>query len=205
MIKFTKTLFFIIVFTFNLLKAQDIILKKNGDEIKAKIVEISPTEIKYKAFENLEGPLFVIYKSDVFMIKYLNGTKDVFTETEPIKPKESQPPVEVINKPTYAQGENDAYKYYINYKGAGTGNFVGGLLLGIFSLPIPIATGATPPNEFNLGYPNKILFQDSDYRAGYLHRAKKIKQNKVWSNWAYGCVTGGTLSLLLQFAITSRR
>lgn len=59
--------------------AQDVIVLKNGDEIKSKVVEITPTEIKYKKFDNLEGPTIVILKSDVFMIKYANGTKEVMT------------------------------------------------------------------------------------------------------------------------------
>lgn len=57
--------------------AQDVIVLKNGNEIKAKVIEITPTEIKYKKFDNLQGPTVVIVKSDVFMIKYENGTKDV--------------------------------------------------------------------------------------------------------------------------------
>src|SRR5208283_4547211 len=59
--------------------AQDVIVLKSGDEIKSKVLEITPTEIKYKKFDNLEGPTIVIVKSDVFMIKYANGTKDVMT------------------------------------------------------------------------------------------------------------------------------
>jgi hypothetical protein len=61
------------------LLSQDLIILKNGEEIKSKILEVSPTEIKYKKFDNLDGPTFSIFKSDVFMIKYQNGTKDVFT------------------------------------------------------------------------------------------------------------------------------
>jgi hypothetical protein len=61
--------------------AQDIIVLKNGEEIKAKVVEITPTKIIYKKFNNLKGPTMVIVKSDVFMIKYANGTKDVITSS----------------------------------------------------------------------------------------------------------------------------
>lgn len=61
------------------INAQDIIIKRNGDEIKAKITEVGTTEIKYKKFETLEtSPIYSIFKSDVFMIKYADGTKDIF-------------------------------------------------------------------------------------------------------------------------------
>jgi len=58
--------------------AQDVIVLKTGDEIKATVSEVAIDVIKYKKFENLEGPDYTIKKSDVFMIKYANGTKDVF-------------------------------------------------------------------------------------------------------------------------------
>jgi hypothetical protein len=59
--------------------AQDVIIKRNGDEINALVKEITAQEIKYKRFDNPEGPLISIAKSDVFMIKYQNGTSEVIT------------------------------------------------------------------------------------------------------------------------------
>lgn len=58
--------------------AQDYITLTNGDEIKSKVLEVNPDVIKYKNWANLDGPTYSITKSDVFMIKYINGTKDVF-------------------------------------------------------------------------------------------------------------------------------
>lgn len=57
-------------------KAQDIIVKNDKTEIKAKIEEITETTIKYKKFEMLDGPIYNISVSDVFMIMYKNGTKE---------------------------------------------------------------------------------------------------------------------------------
>lgn len=58
----------------------DEILLNNGDEIKVKVLEISPIEIKYKKCDNLEGPQIIIKKSDVFLIKYSNGTKEIINK-----------------------------------------------------------------------------------------------------------------------------
>lgn len=77
MTKFKFLTIFLTVFWING-KCQDIIFKTNGDEIKAKIVLVDLKIIQFKKFENLDGPLYNISKSDVFMIKYENGTKDVF-------------------------------------------------------------------------------------------------------------------------------
>jgi len=55
----------------------DVILLNDGQEIKAKVTEITPYEIKYKAVENLDGPTRTLDKSDVFLINYANGTREV--------------------------------------------------------------------------------------------------------------------------------
>jgi hypothetical protein len=60
-------------------KAQDVITLKNGEEIKAKVLEVGLGEIKYKKADNPNGPLYTTSKTLVFMIRYENGTKDVFT------------------------------------------------------------------------------------------------------------------------------
>ena len=60
----------------------DILTLRDGSEISAKVVEITSNEIKYKKCDYQDGPLYTKLKSDVFMIKYSNGTKDVFSSKE---------------------------------------------------------------------------------------------------------------------------
>jgi len=59
--------------------AYDVILLKDGQEIKAKVTEITPSEIKYKAFEHLDGPTRTLAKNDVFLINYANGKREVIS------------------------------------------------------------------------------------------------------------------------------
>ena len=56
----------------------DLIVTKKGDEIEAKVEEITPEMIKYRKASQTDGPLRNIPISDVFMIKYKDGTKEVF-------------------------------------------------------------------------------------------------------------------------------
>jgi len=60
--------------------AQDVITLKNGDEIQAIVQEISDVDVKYKRSDNPNGPDYSLKKSDIFMIKYANGSRDVFTD-----------------------------------------------------------------------------------------------------------------------------
>jgi len=63
------------------INAQDVIILKNGQEIHAKVTEITLSEIKYKQFEHLDGPTRTVSKNDVFVIIYENGIREVFSPT----------------------------------------------------------------------------------------------------------------------------
>ena len=58
--------------------AQDILVRRNGDELAVKVLEITPAEVKYRRTDNPEGPIVSLWRSDVFMIRYGNGTREVF-------------------------------------------------------------------------------------------------------------------------------
>lgn len=58
--------------------AQDIVVKKDGTTIKAKVTEVSRTEIKYKRFDNLNGPVYTISIAELLAINYENGNTESF-------------------------------------------------------------------------------------------------------------------------------
>ena len=66
------------LFTYFSAQSQDVIIKTDKKEIKAKILEIEEHIVKYKKFEFLDGPSYTINKSEVFMIIYKNGTRETF-------------------------------------------------------------------------------------------------------------------------------
>ncbi len=70
---------FIVICSSNSLSAQDIIILQNGEEISAKVLEVNPTEIKYKRFGS-ERPIYSIEKFRIFMIKYEDGYTDLFNQ-----------------------------------------------------------------------------------------------------------------------------
>lgn len=62
--------------------AQDLIIKMDKKEIKAKVLEVSEDVIKYKKFEKLDGPTYSIKREEVFMIIYKDGSKEYMLEGE---------------------------------------------------------------------------------------------------------------------------
>ena len=70
-------LLFVLVLVTGAAHAQDTLTKRNGDELLVKVVEITPAEVKFRRADNPDGPLISVWRSDVFMIRYANGTKEV--------------------------------------------------------------------------------------------------------------------------------
>ena len=65
------------------MQAQDLITLRDGTEIVARILEVSPDEIRYRWTDNSEGPVFVLPTSDVLTIRYSNGTSQHFDPAPP--------------------------------------------------------------------------------------------------------------------------
>jgi len=89
-----KYLIFVLLLSGASVYAQDIITLRNGDEIRARVLEISSSELRYKRFDNLEGPTIIVPRNDVFFINYEDGTREIITS---------------LSKPstTINRGEND--------------------------------------------------------------------------------------------------
>ncbi len=105
-------------------KAQDVIIKRTGDEIKAKITELGTETLKYKKWEKQDGADYVIKKSEVLMIRYEDGTKDIF-------PKESvkQTFNTFYGDPPGKQLIKFSRTYYVGTALVGVGTIVGVIAL----------------------------------------------------------------------------
>lgn len=75
-----KTIFFTtsLIWFSNFCFSQDVIFKKDGSKVEAKIIEIGTLELKYKKISNIDGPSYAILKSDVLLVNYQNGTVEIF-------------------------------------------------------------------------------------------------------------------------------
>lgn len=155
--------------------AQDFITKKNGEEIKAKITEVNPSDVKYKVWDNLNGPSFTLSKSDIFLIKYENGkTEKIAANME-------------TNDDMYAKGREDAKRYYTKHKAAGTGTLLTSMLVSPLLGLIPaIVCSSAEPKYDNLEFPTESLMKNTEYSRGYTEAAKKKKSGKVWQNFGIG-------------------
>ncbi len=60
--------------------SQDKIYRNNGKVIEAKVVEIGASEVKYKEFNNPDGPVYVLETDKIKKIVYENGKVETFTD-----------------------------------------------------------------------------------------------------------------------------
>ncbi|MBI3510345.1 MAG: hypothetical protein HY064_06755 [Bacteroidetes bacterium] len=78
--KYFLSLLFIFAVSFAF--AQDKIYKVGGDIIAAKVTEVGTSEIKYKKWDNMDGPVYVIAKTEVIKIVYENGSVEMMTQDQ---------------------------------------------------------------------------------------------------------------------------
>jgi hypothetical protein len=119
--------------------AQDIIVTQDGRKINSKVTEINENDIRYKNFENLDGPTYTIKKSETATIIYENGQVDVFNLSTTTAPQAAR-----ASAVHYTQADFERAKTLRN---AGVGCFVGGVAVGTIGFIVAVAGGFT----WNLG------------------------------------------------------
>lgn len=70
--------------------AQDMIVKKDGTVIQAKVMKVGTSEVDYKKWSNQNGPQYSIAVADILAINYQNGEKETF-ENVSAQPEASKP------------------------------------------------------------------------------------------------------------------
>lgn len=177
------------------LHAQDLITRKTGEDIQAKVLEISTTEVKYKRFDNQMGPTYILPIADILMIRYENGTKDLFNQTT--AGQTAPAPAATVQADSAARGigdlrmrgEQDAEEYYFGKQsGSGWTAFITVLTSPLIGLIPAAACASTEPQDKNLSYPNPELMKEYDYKNAYTQKAHKMKKRQVWSGYGIGSV-----------------
>lgn len=181
--------------------SQDIITKKSGEDIQAKVIEVTTSEIKYKKFDNQTGSILTISTMELLMIRYENGSKDIFTPPQ-------NPVVQtqfIRTDSAYfmlrRKGKEDAIA---NYHGQNCG---AGWVAATTIYPIFIIGGAVTasicsnqePKDYNLNYPDSTLIDNPIYTEAYKDQARKIKSKKLWH---YFIVTSVSASVAIMGGVT---
>lgn len=86
--------------------AQDVLVKKDGSTILAKVLKITETEVEYKDFNNQDGPTRVVSIANLQSINYQNGQKESFSIPSSTHESPVQTP-DIVTKETVTKFSND--------------------------------------------------------------------------------------------------
>lgn len=88
--------------------AQDMIVRRDGSVVQAKIMEVSSSEIKYKKFAKPDGPLFVLKTSEIISINYEDGEVERYNQTAEPAPQAVPAPKGTPEEPLFIEVGPDA-------------------------------------------------------------------------------------------------
>lgn len=66
--------------------AQDIVILKDGTSVDAKVIEVDDNSVRYKKFNNPDGPTYTAKKETISEIRYKNGSKEIFNQAKATSP-----------------------------------------------------------------------------------------------------------------------
>ncbi len=172
-------------------QAQDFIVLLTGQEISAKVTEITLTDILYQTPDSLDAPQKSISRQEVFMVKFANGAKELMQsaaladlEIEPLSPQKMA-----------ELGRLDARRFY-NGSGALWGSAGSILVLGLLG---PIIIAAVPPKVKPNEVSNPAYLSNNVYITSYKKQAHKMKVGKAAVGGAVGI---GTVLFLITMAVS---
>lgn len=128
----------------------DIIITKKGDEIICKIKEIDESNIKYIRCNVNDSPIISLKKTDVLMIKYSNGEKQIISISNEEDRNDSEGPSQLVAfLLCFFLGLIGIHRFYLGYTGIGILYLLTGGLFGIgwFIDFILILTGGLKPKK----------------------------------------------------------
>lgn len=176
--------------------SQDLITTKTGEDIQAKVIEVTNEEVRYKKFDDQTGPILTISTLNLLIIRYENGSKDIFTA-----PQSTAPAYYVLGVDSAAKlsqkGRNDAMEYY-------DGRNSGAIWVAITTVyPMPIVSGAAvaaicaskEPADHNLNYPDSALMSNPNYNIAYKEQAHKMKTKKLVKYFVVTAITETVLAV----------
>ena len=162
--------------------AHDIIVKCNGEEIKALVVEVNPTSVKFKRMDNPNGPVYVCDLKDIQSIKYENGMVETYNEPAPEQPRYYAERYDVryrdikgwYNPRNYVSSSDEPYSPFLagisSWIIPGLGQCIDGEWgrgIGIIAANIGFATLEATGLSLAFFYSQPVKIYDTDYGRSY--------------------------------------
>jgi hypothetical protein len=187
--------------------SQDLIVKKNGEEVVGKIMKVGVDTVHYRMLSDEKGPLRFVLRGDVASMQLATNPSQQQINQLPGVPSAADEYAVASSGPTGSaplsasmaeelrfKGRQDALMYY---KGQGPFWSTAGVtvLFPPAGLVTGIITAAIPPNVDNILYPNYQLMKEPVYRESFKKQAHRRKVGK--SAAGFGVGFGALIALAL--------
>lgn len=172
--------------------AQDIILKKNGEEIVGRVVQVNADTVLYRHFSDAGGIAYAMPRQEVAQVKLMDSSypmdapeliyKDEISSTE-------------NHRLLALQAKLDAKNYY-KAKGVFWTTLGSTILHPAAGLATGSVISAVPPSTASDYNPNRYMMKDPVYRAAYEKQAHRRKAGKAVAGFGVGAAVLGVISLV---------
>jgi hypothetical protein len=185
-----------------IVQAQDTILRTDGDEVKARVLAITPTDVAYvPTTEPPSTDTLHLRATEVFLIRYANGTKEILHDTTAV--------ASTVEKPRTAQemnnqGRLDAKRYFKPrgaFWGTAGATFLSTPYAGVGGIATGVAIAVTPPKRHNMIVPDQALLNDNNYVSGYQKQAQRQKLGKAAGGFGVGLLSGAVATVAIAIAV----
>ena len=168
----------------------DTILRSDGSEVRGRVLTISPLALTYVPV--LAADTLRLAATDVFLVRYANGTREVLHPVAPNAATDLLPGLSETERRALGRRDaNHSYRSSGPFWGSLAAAFGTGPLLGLLA---PALIAGRPVAGNHLGAPQPILLTEPTYGMAYHKEAQRLKRSRAWAGYAVG--TGILLVLL---------
>ena len=177
--------------------SQDIIVKKNGEQIVGKIIALGTDTIQYRYFSDVSGPVQAMARSEVAQLKLVAAADPVEVAAHTYSDEKTS-----INELAQLrlQAKIDANNYY-----KARGVFWTTMGSTMLHPAAGIATGAVIsaiPPEIDSDYnPNRHLMKEPAYRESYQKQARKRKIGKAAAGFGAGAAVLSVVYMVVVMSV----
>ena len=185
----------------------DTILRTNGEEVRGRVLTISPVELSYLPSAGPVGQALLLDTlrlpvASVFLVRYANGTRDLLQPLAPAAASAAPENGPFRDQTAYQRLQRGKADALTQYRGDSFGGALGAtILLGpLVGIAPTVAIGSTPVKPHNLNAAAPALLLDPSYAAGYRQEAGRLKRRRAWAGYGTGV---GIYALLIGIAVAA--
>ena len=209
MSKYTKLILaFLLFFICQKNFAQDVILFKNGNSVKVKILvaENENNEIEYVYFNDTLGPVFKVPLKTISLIKNKGELQVLESLSETFYDSLIKLPLNKIDINQFSCQQIDSIgrthaQLNFNSRNVGTSIF----LITLFCSPISgsiaaVVSNSKTPNTYNLNMPATPFLESEIYQNAYKKQVHKARQEKIAKNYLNANLILLSISIIYYFS-----